>query len=47
MQLNMNDGSLQAIEQTGQLPGDSEALELRVLYVEEKYYWIEEVMQVR
>jgi len=43
----MNDGNLQAIDQTGQFLGDSEALELRVLYVKEKCYWIEEMMQVR
>ena len=31
----MNDGNLQAIDQTGQFLGDSEALELSVLYVGE------------
>ncbi|HUS04312.1 MAG TPA: DDE-type integrase/transposase/recombinase [Dehalococcoidia bacterium] len=40
----MNDRNLQTIEQVGQFPGGSEALEFRALSAGEKYDWIEEVM---
>jgi transposase InsO family protein len=44
MQLIMNDGQLQTIEQVRQFLGGSEAIEFRGLTAKEKYYWIEEVL---
>jgi len=44
MQLIMNDGNLQAIEQVRQFLRGSGVLEFRALSVGEKYNWVEEVM---
>jgi hypothetical protein len=44
MRLLMNDRNLETIEQVRQFMEGSEALEFRVLSVEEKYNWIEEVL---
>lgn len=44
MRLIMNDGQLLTVEQVRHFLEGSEALEFRGLKVEEKYYWIEEVL---
>ncbi len=44
MQLIMNDGQLQMVEQVKQFLEGSEAVEFRRLMAKEKYYWIEEVL---
>src|SRR4030043_905591 len=44
VQLIMNDGQLQTVEQVRQFLEGSEVVEFRGLTVKEKYYWIEEVL---
>jgi transposase InsO family protein len=45
MQLDMNDGRLQTIEQVKRFTGGSEEVEFKGLTVQEKYNWIEEVLK--
>jgi len=44
VQLIMNDGQLQTVEQVRQFLKGGEAVEFRGLTAREKYYWIEEVL---